>query len=171
MNRLLTLTLMLLVCKFLSAQNENLILSEKFNAKNPKEGQVIDLTYLFEKDGFKTIKRSPIVLDSLLEVLQKTEGFSFEIISYSGCQPDPELALIESKKRVHAVSAYLIYKGLDENLINTTAYGPENLLFPCNCNNKNKELRNCSDQDKNINKRVVLILREIIQEEGESNHT
>ncbi|NIJ44220.1 outer membrane protein OmpA-like peptidoglycan-associated protein [Wenyingzhuangia heitensis] len=126
--------------------------------KSVEENVVPDLEFepiYFDFDKFNIDKDSELVLDSLVDTLNKYPNIMIEVDSYTDAEGEVSWNQMLSDKRAKSTTDYLILKGISADRIKATGHGESKLINKCGVGII------CTKAEKKLNRRtefrVVLI--------------
>ncbi|MGB0886265.1 MAG: OmpA family protein [Chitinophagales bacterium] len=144
-----------------------------FDTKGIQAGTNIEynvkLRPVFQKGGLQFIqdlqfnifkytlnKENEIILENVLELLQKHPEINLEVNAYAACNLSEDDANSVSVERAKAVVFYLTGKGIDYQRIKAAAWGKEQSITKCTCKPQKPKDKECSKRELLKNSRVNL---------------
>ena len=135
-----------------------------FDTKGIQAGTNIEynvkLRPVFQKGGLQFIqdlqfnifkytlnKENEIILENVLELLQKHPEINLEVNAYAACNLSEDDANSVSVERAKAVVFYLTGKGIDYQRIKAAAWGKEQSITKCTCKPQKPKDKECSKRE------------------------
>lgn len=153
--------------------------SINFNTQGVASGNKIESTVklrpVFQKGGLQFIKdiefeifsyaldeTDKVILDNVIEILQKNPEVQLEVNGYASCNLSEDDANSVSVERAKAVVFYLTGAGIHYERIKATAWGKEVNVAKCLCEPIKPKDRPCTKSDHLKNSRASLLFTGVI---------
>ena len=127
-----------------------LFLTEQFDGKNIKQGDVIELKSIFyDYDRWNIRVDAAIDLKSLIKVMQENPSLEIELSSHTDQRGSALYNQVLSEKRAKSARDYLIERGIEEARVVAVGYGEARLKNTCNI---------CSEAAHQENRRTEVLV-------------
>lgn len=120
-----------------------------YTEKIPVQGIYYDL------DKANIRPDAAIILDSLIDVLNKYPRIMIELGSHTDCRSDSSYNLDLSQRRADSAVAYIIKGGIDSVRLIAKGYGESQLVNDCACEGRYMK-RQCTEEEHQMNRRTTV---------------